>query len=78
MATPEDDKSGRKETGEAAGRPSAGPESSAEFTAEGAPTDEAHQAVGDGTLTGSAPAGLTVDELLERAATSQSDNPGSE
>jgi len=36
-------------------------------TGQGAPTDEAHQDAGDGSLTGSTPAGLTVDELLEQA-----------
>lgn len=36
-------------------------------TDQGAPTDEAHQDAGDGSLTGSMPAGLTVDELLEQA-----------
>lgn len=33
----------------------------------GAPTDAAHQNAGDGALTGSTPAGLTIDELRERA-----------
>ncbi len=41
-------------------------------TGQGAPTDEAHQDAGDGSLTGSTPAGLTVDELLEQA---NSDKP---
>ncbi len=41
-------------------------------TDRGAPTDEAHQESGDGSLTGSTPAGLTVDELLEQA---ESDKP---
>ncbi len=36
-------------------------------TGQGAPTDEAHQNAGDGSLTGSIPAGLTVDELMEQA-----------
>jgi len=33
----------------------------------GAPTNAAHQAVGDGTLTGSVPAGLTPEEMEEMA-----------
>ena len=41
-------------------------------TEQGAPTDKAHQDAGDGSLTGSTPAGLTVDELLEQA---NSDKP---
>lgn len=44
----------------------------------GAPTDAAHQDVGDGSLTGSVPAGLTVEELLERSRTSGRDDAGSE
>ena len=36
-------------------------------TGQGAPIDEAHQNAGDGSLTGSIPAGLTVDELMEQA-----------
>lgn len=43
-----------------------------EHTEQGAPTDKAHQDAGDGSLTGSTPAGLTVDELLEQA---NSDKP---
>ena len=78
MAGREDDRPEPKKTGEAAGQGRSELESNAEFTPGGAPTDEAHQAVGDGTLTGSAPAGLTVDELLDRAKSSQPNNPGSE
>ena len=37
-------------------------------TGQGAPTDQAHQDAGDGALTGSVPAGLTGDELLEQAS----------
>lgn len=37
----------------------------------GAPTNAAHEAVGDGTLTGSVPAGLTPEELEELANTDQ-------
>lgn len=45
-------------------------------TDQGAPTDEAHQDAGDGSLTGSIPAGLTVDELLEQANSGKSDDGG--
>lgn len=45
-------------------------------TGRGAPTDEAHQDAGDGTLTGSTPAGLTVDELLEQANSDKPDDGG--
>jgi hypothetical protein len=41
-------------------------------TEQGAPTDAAHQDAGDGSLTGSIPAGLTADELLKQA---NSDRP---
>lgn len=49
-----------------------------EATKHGAPTDEAHQAAGDGTLTGSVPAGLTTDEMMERAEEVGRDDAGSE
>ena len=42
----------------------------------GAPTDEAHQDAGDGTLTGSVPAGLSVGELLEQAEGGKTDDGG--
>jgi len=45
-------------------------------TGHGAPTDKAHQDVGDGSLTGSTPAGLTVDELLKQANSDKSDDGG--
>ena len=45
-------------------------------TGQKAPTDEAHQDAGDGSLTGSIPAGLTVDELLEQANSGKPDNGG--
>jgi hypothetical protein len=38
-----------------------------EATEQGAPTDAAHQAAGDGTLTGTVPAGLTTQQMLEKA-----------
>ena len=47
-------------------------------TEHGAPTDAAHQQDGDGTLTGSVPAGLTPAQLEERASESGRDDPGSE
>lgn len=36
-------------------------------TEQGAPTDKAHKDAGDGSSTGSVPAGLTVDELEQQA-----------
>lgn len=36
-------------------------------TDQGAPTDDAHLDAGDGSLTGSVPAGLTADELQKQA-----------
>ena len=45
-------------------------------TDKGAPTDEAHLDAGDGSLTGSTPAGLTVDELLEQARSDKTDDGG--
>ncbi len=45
-------------------------------TSQGAPTDEAHQDAGDGSLTGSTPAGLTVDELLKQANSGKPDDGG--
>jgi hypothetical protein len=45
-------------------------------TPSGAPTDAAHQDAGDGTLTGSTPAGLTVDELKDRSRTARRDDGG--
>jgi hypothetical protein len=44
----------------------------------GAPTDAAHQDAGDGALTGSVPAGLTTEELSERASKGKSGDPGVE
>lgn len=45
-------------------------------TGQGAPTDQAHQDAGDGALTGSVPAGLTGDELMEQANSGKSDDGG--
>ena len=49
-----------------------------ETTQTGAPKDAAHRAAGDGTLTGSVPAGLTPEQLKERAEQGDRDDPGSE
>lgn len=54
--------------------PASGEDSS--HTASGAPTNAAHEAVGDGTLTGSVPAGLTPDEMEDMANTDQAGEPG--
>ena len=53
-----------------------GGKSTADHTAQGAPTDEAHQEAGDGTLTGATPAGLTADELGSRAREDNTDDGG--
>lgn len=47
-----------------------------EHTDRGTPTDGAHRDAGDGSLTGSTPAGLTVDELLEQAEGGKTDDGG--
>lgn len=39
-----------------------------EHTEQDAPTDQAHQGGGDGSLTGSTPAGLTTDALPQQAS----------
>jgi hypothetical protein len=49
------------------GRDPVGEAEAPRHTPGGAPTDAAHQDIGDGALTGSVPAGLTTDELRERA-----------
>ena len=43
-------------------------------TAGGAPTDQAHQDAGDGTLTGSVPAGLGLEQLREAANNNKTDD----
>ena len=45
-------------------------------TAGGAPTDQAHQDAGDGTLTGSVPAGLGLEQLREAANNDKTDDSG--
>lgn len=57
----------------ARGEITAGPET---HTADGAPTEQAHQDVGDGTLLGSVPAGLSPEELLKIADRDQSVESG--
>ena len=43
-------------------------------TAGGAPTDRAHQDAGDGTLTGSGPAGVSLKQLREAANHDKTDD----
>jgi hypothetical protein len=43
-------------------------------TGQGAPTDRAHEGAGDGTLTGSTPAGLTTRELEDEAKSDRVNN----
>lgn len=45
-------------------------------TEQGAPTDQAHEDAGDGSLQGSVPAGLTADELEKMAETPKTDDGG--
>ncbi len=45
-------------------------------SAGGAPTDQAHQDAGDGTLTGSVPAGLSLEHLRKTANTDKTDDSG--
>lgn len=45
-------------------------------TPEGAPTDKAHEEAGDGTLAGSTPAGLTLEQLREQARSDKTDDGG--
>lgn len=58
------------------GGEAATPNADSTHTGQGAPTDQAHQDAGDGSLTGSTPAGLTVDELLEQADSGKPDDGG--
>ena len=60
-------------------KPKPSPEPSAEdasHTEGGAPTDKAHEDDGDGTLSGSIPAGLSADELHELAESDKTDDTG--
>lgn len=54
----------------------ASPSDAETHTDQGAPKDKVHQDAGDGSLTGSTPAGLTVDELLEQANSGKTDDGG--
>ncbi len=54
-------------------KPSAGDDA---HTDEGAPTDQAHQDAGDGTLPGSVPAGLSLKQLRETANNEKTDDSG--
>ena len=45
-------------------------------TKQGGATDAAHQDAGDGSATGSVPAGSTVKELLERAENGPAEDGG--
>ena len=45
-------------------------------TAGGAPTDQAHRDAGDGTLTGSVPAGLSLKQLREAENNDKTDDSG--
>ncbi|MFN3944137.1 MAG: hypothetical protein ACK4K7_04320 [Allosphingosinicella sp.] len=57
--------------------PRGGPLASEEtHTESGAPTDKAHRAAGDGALTGSIPAGLSIRELREIAEDDRSVETG--
>jgi hypothetical protein len=42
----------------------------------GAPTGQAHEDAGDGTLTGSVPAGLSLEQLREAANNDKTDDGG--
>jgi hypothetical protein len=58
-------------------RPEAEPSAEGDaHTAGGAPTDQAHQDAGDGTLTGSVPAGLSLEQLRKAANTDKTDDSG--
>lgn len=66
-------------TGDRANKAEPEAEPSAEdgaHTAGGAPTDRAHQDAGDGTLTGSVPAGLSLEHLRKAANTDKTDDSG--
>jgi hypothetical protein len=57
--------------------PRGGPVASTQtHTKGGAPTDKAHLEAGDGSLLGSVPAGLTIDELLQIAKEDQTVESG--
>ena len=65
--------SGSKDDADTAPSDVAPPTTDSAHTGQEAPTDEAHQDAGDGSLAGSMPAGLTADELMDQA---DSNKPG--
>lgn len=68
--------SGSKDDADTAPSNVAPPTLDSAHTGQGAPTDEVHQDAGDGSLTGSIPAGLTVDELMEQANSNKPNDGG--
>ena len=70
------DESGQAGAGHAPAPGARQPDADGAHTGQGAPTDEAHQDAGDGSLTGSVPAGLTVSELQEQAEEGKRDDGG--
>ncbi len=68
--------SGSKDDADTASSDVTKPAAEETHTSQGAPTDEAHLEAGDGSLTGSTPAGLTTDELLEQANSRKTDDGG--
>lgn len=57
-------------------KPAASSPDTPTHTPAGAPKDRSHQEAGDGTLHGSVPAGLTVEQLREQARSDKTDNSG--
>ena len=68
--------SGSKDDADAAPSDVEPPTEAEGHTDQGAPTDQAHQDAGDGSLTGSVPAGLTTDELRELANSNKPSDGG--
>ena len=68
--------SGSKDDADTAPSDVAPPITDSAHTGQGAPTDEAHQDAGDGSLTGSIPAGLTADELMDQADSNKPSDGG--
>ncbi|MFC7734760.1 hypothetical protein ACFQX4_02700 [Roseomonas sp. GCM10028921] len=66
-------------TGKEEGKPAPSPQPSGgdkAHTEGGAPTDQAHEEAGDGTLSGSVPAGLSSRELRDLANSDKTDDTG--
>jgi len=59
-----------------ASKPTDPPKVEKTHTEGGAPTDAAHDEAGDGTLSGSIPAGLSADQLRDIAASDRTDDAG--